>query len=148
MTTTAKTSTTYALDPGTYLIGDPCYSFSNALPHEVWMKWLEDTNYLDEQRILDGSVKGMRIAASTTRHGDGTYPDQDGFMYDVDAGLLGAVRIEFLETLHPTLVGKSREELEEATGMRVVEFDRSFHIEYDENSGTVTIGHIVISTDW
>ena len=148
MTTTTKTSTTYALDPGTYLIGDPGYSFDDDLPHDMWMEWLDSANYLNEERILDGTVKGMRIAASSTQHGDGTYPDQDGFMYDVDAGLLGAVRIEFLETLYPSLVGKSREELEEATGMRVVEFDRSFHVEYDENYGVVMIGHIVIDTSW
>lgn len=146
MTTTTKTSTTNALDPGTYLIGDPCYSFDNALPHEVWMEWLDSANYRDEQHILDGSVKGMRIVASSTQHGDGTYSDQDGFMYDVDAGLLGAVRIEFLETLYPSLVGMDRTELEATTGMRVVEFPTPFHIGYDD--GTITIGDIVIETDW
>ena len=148
MTKTITTSTIYSLDPGTYLIGDPCYCFDNALPHGMWMEWLNDADYLNEQRILDGSVKGMRIAASSTQHGDGTYPDQDGFMYNVDAGLLGAVRIEFLETLYPSLVWMDKTKLEEATGMRVVEFDRSFHVEYDENSGTVTIGHVVIDTSW
>lgn len=136
------------LAAGTYLVGDPCYAFSNDLDAN-WQNWLADAwKDVDANRvtILDGRVGGMRVVASRTAYGDGEYQDQNGFSYPVDAGLLGAVHIGFLRNLYPEHHGKTHEELEAALGMRVVEFKRPFHVSFDEEDGMVTIGHISIMT--
>jgi hypothetical protein len=139
------------LAAGTYLVGDPCYAFDNDNPNgDTWMEWLNDAwKDVDANRvrILDGRVRGMRICASGTEHGDGTYRDQDGFEYMVDAGLLGAVHIGFLANLYPRHAGMAHERLEAELGMRVVEFAKPFHVSYED--GVVSVGHIKIDTgDW
>lgn len=141
-----RTSTDQPLAAGTYLVGDPCYAFSNDLD-ENWQAWLADAwkdADANRVRILDGRVKGMRVVASGTAHGDGEYYDQDGYVYGVDAGLLGAVHIGFLANLHPRLANLTHGEIEAETGMNVVEFSEPFHVSYGE--GTVKIGHVEIDT--
>lgn len=140
------------LAAGTYLVGDPCYAFTNDTSrtsgNDLWSEWLDDAwKDVDPNRvtILDGRVSGMRIAASRTAYGDGEYFDQDGFGYPVDAGLLGAVHIGFLRNLYPEHHGKTHEQLEAELGMRVVEFLRPFHVSYDD--GLISIGHITINTE-
>lgn len=136
------------LAAGTYLVGDPCHAFDNSL-RQNWLDWLADAwkeKDVDPNRlnILDGCVKGMRIAASRTAYGDGEYYDQDKHIYGVDAGLLGAVPVELLATICPGCAGMAHEQLEAEIGMRVVEFPHPFHVSFDEDSGIVSIGHIVI----
>jgi hypothetical protein len=140
------------LAAGTYLVGDPCYAFK--VDHSVWMEWLEDAwRDVDANRvtILDGRVRGMRIAASRTAHGDGEYPDQDGNSYPVDAGLLGAVHVGFLRNLAPEAADLRGEDLAKwagEQGLVVTEFETPFHVSFDADEGTVTIGHVVIDTDY
>lgn len=137
------------LPAGTYLVGDPCYAFDHAL-RQNWLDWLADAwkeKGVDRDRlnILDGRVKGMRIAASRTAYGDGVYYDQDGHVYAVDAGLLGAVPVELLATICPRCAGMAHEQLEaEFVWMRVVEFPHPFHVSYNEGNGFVSVGHIAI----
>lgn len=140
------------LPAGTYLVGDPCYAFTNDTArtngNDLWSEWLDsawkdvDANRV---RILDGQVRGMRIAASGTAYGDGSYPDQDGFSYPVDAGLIGAVNAEFVRSLYPELAHLPIEEFAAKASMRVVEFDRPFHVSYDED-GAIQVGHIRVMT--
>jgi hypothetical protein len=137
------------LAAGTYLVGDPCYAFSNDAPGDLWGEWLGDAwKDVDANRvkILDGRVQGMRIAASNTAYGDGVYRDQNSFEYMVDAGLLGAVHIGFIANLYPEYAGLTHEEIAEKCSMRLVEFPRPFHVSFDADDGTVTIGHISIMT--
>lgn len=136
------------LAAGTYLVGDPCYAFSNDVAG-IWMEWLRDAwkdTDPNSLTILEGRVRGMRIAASSTAHGDGVYTGSDGFEYSVDAGLLGAVHIGFLLNLHPTLFSLPSEEIQEKTGMRVVDFAEPFTVRFDASDGTVYIGDIAIPT--
>ncbi len=144
----AATATVEPLAAGTYLVGDPCYAFDNDLD-ENWQGWLrsawEDVDP-NQVRILDGRTPhGQRVVASGTAYGDGTYEDQDGNQYPVDAGLLGAVHMAFLTKLYPLLAGLPAEQLEERTGMRVVTFEAPFDVSYED--GTVQIGHVLIDTD-
>ena len=135
------------LAAGTYLVGDPCYAFSNALDQN-WQDWLADAwKDVDANRvrILDGRVNGMRVVASGTAYGDGTYHDQDGFAYMVDAGLLGAVHIGFIANLYPEYAGLPHEEIAEKCSMRLVEFDVPFHVSYDDEGG-INVGQIYIQT--
>jgi hypothetical protein len=137
------------LAAGTYLVGDPCYAFDNDNPNgDTWMEWLNDAwKDVDANRvrILDGRVRGMRIAASGTEHGDGTFGDQFGNSYGVDAGLIGAVHVGFLANLYPSLAGKTDEQLEELTGMKVFQFEKPFHVSYED--GVVSVGHVNVDTN-
>lgn len=143
-----RTQTSSPLSAGTYLCGDPCYCFDNNDPNgDLWSEWLAAAwDDVDNNRvtILDGEVRGMRIAASNTSCGDGVYEDQDGFEYGVDAGLLGAVDVRFLKTLYPSFAGLSDDDLEAKTGMRIEKFPAPFHISYED--GLVVIGRIRIET--
>lgn len=134
------------LPAGTYLVGDPCYAFDHAT-RQNWLDWLHDAwQGVDADRltILDGRINGMRIAASRTAYGDGEYYDQDGYVYPVDAGLLGAVPVDLLAAIYPKYAGMSHEQIGLELGMRIVKFPHPFHISYDEGTGAVSIGHICI----
>ena len=140
------------LAAGTYLIGDPCYAFSNDAPGDLWGEWLADAwKDVDPNRvtILDGRVRGMRIIASSTAHGDGEYADQFDRSYPVDAGLLGAVHVGFLANLYPeagSLEGDALAEWAAKQGLHVEEFPHPFHIGIEDS--VVSIGHVSINTDW
>lgn len=147
---TATSTSEFAapLPAGKYLVGDPCYSFSNDLDHN-WQAWLEkawEGTDPNRTKILDAEVQGFRIAASGTAYGDGEYQDQHGFSYLVDAGLLGAVPLEAIRVLYPEYAHLGGEAVAERTSTRLVEFDRPFHVSFDEDSGLVEIGHIAIMT--
>lgn len=139
------------LPAGKYLVGDPCYSFTNdPNPNgsDLWMQWLNaawkdcDANQV---KVLDAEVAGFRIAASGTAYGDGQYPDQFGNSYCVDAGLIGAVPIEAISILYPEYAGLTDEALGEKTMTMVMTFDRPFHVSFDED-GVISVGHVNIET--
>lgn len=142
------TKTAEPLAAGKYWVGDPCYAFSNDnLDDDLWDGWSAWLNHAWSEytgapggipRINDGRIRGMRIVAVNTAHGDGEYPSNIGVNFPVDAGLIGAVHESFIKTLYPELEG-------ELFGMTLVDFPEPFHLSYDE--GTITIGHIQIETD-
>ena len=77
------------LKKGRYLIGDPCYIFSNRHLSE-WH------NFLDRNHILkygDTRATGYEQEACifSTAYGDGVYSDNEQLEYTVDSGLIGAV---------------------------------------------------------
>ena len=65
-------------------------------------------------------ANGVRIALHSTAYGDGTYQDQQGRDYPVDAGLIGCIRVE--DVYDPEWY---------LAGMNVVEFDKPFQIVYN-----------------
>lgn len=71
---------------GTYYVGDPCYGASSGR----WDAWLKDSDYF--QRPIARDLGAWAVAFGTA-YGDGTYTDNEGREYDVDAGLLGVIRI-------------------------------------------------------
>jgi hypothetical protein len=75
------------MPPGTYYVGDPCYCFNDS-----WDGLLKQTDYFREPVARDSEDVPFVVAFST-EYGDGTYYDDDGRSYGVDAGLLGLVRV-------------------------------------------------------
>ena len=69
---------------GLYLLGDPCYG----VPDCYWDELLVSCDYFQGQPV--GIVDGKSVLGFDTG-GDGTYYDQFGTAYGVDAGLLGLV---------------------------------------------------------
>lgn len=119
------------LQPGTYFIGDPCYVMSKT--HDSWVEKLESCNYFQEPY----TERGKTAIAFSPAWGDGVYFDQDGWEYGVDAGLIGAVPLDLLDT--------SLEEIEERCLGRMVTFSEPFICTSD--GGKLRFGHIVIDTD-
>lgn len=73
---------------GRYYIGDLCYVMTD----DEWKEFCNIT--LKDNRVLDGEFQlpdGRRFATYSTAHGDGTYYDQYGHSYSVDAGLIGCI---------------------------------------------------------
>jgi hypothetical protein len=77
---------TAVVPPGTYYLGDPCYT----VPNELWQELLESCDYFDTP---EGTVYGYTVIAFGTAHGDGVYSDRAGNFYPVDAGLIGLVPV-------------------------------------------------------
>jgi len=116
---------------GTYYIGDLCY-----VMHNRWDEFCSLT--INGHRVLDGEFNladGTRFATFTTMYGDGTYRDELGTEYGVDAGLIGCIRVEDI----------APEELVNIVNGRVVEFVKDFTT--FSSGGVISIGTVSIDTD-
>jgi hypothetical protein len=74
--------------PGTYVLGDPCYTVAV----DDWQVLLESCDYFNTPI---GEVKGHKILGFSTMYGDGVYRGSDGKHYPVDAGLIGLVPYDY-----------------------------------------------------
>jgi len=74
---------------GKYYIGDLCY-----VMHDEWSEVCENIVYNGEFELKDG----RRYAMFGTAYGDGTYYDQLGKEYGVDAGLIGCILVSDINT--------------------------------------------------
>jgi hypothetical protein len=108
---------------GKYYVGDLCYVVSD----DNWMPLLERTDYLS---IGEFEYKGMRTYADSTAYGDGTYYDNYGREYGVDAGLIGIMPIEAIDN--------------ESNGGNIIEFENDFEVWSEE--GLFRFGNITIDT--
>jgi len=117
---------------GTYWIGDLCY-----VMHDEWDEFCELT--IKGNQCVDGEFQlkdGRRFAQYHTAYGDGTYADEDGSEYGVDAGLLGCIMVKDIDDAKP----------ENDLGLgHVVTFNYPFHTE--SVNGKIAFGHILIDTD-
>lgn len=119
--------------PGTYVVGDPCYS----IPDRMWMTWLEAADYEtnDRRHVLAAAIDGYVAVGVSTAFGDGVYRGSDGFEYGVDAGLLGLVPIEVAKDVDRNL---------EVGLVTTVTLQRPAVCYYDD--GTVHLGDLRIYT--
>ena len=120
------------MQPGKYYIGDLCY-----VMHGEWDEFCKLTIVGD--KVLDGEFNladGRRFATFTTQWGDGNYFDQNGKSYDVDAGLIGCIRLDDIDLTNPenSLIGGN-----------VVEFIQPFST--FSAGGEIRIGNVLIDTD-
>lgn len=116
---------------GTYYIGDLCY-----VMHPEWDEFCSLT--ISGNNVLDGEFNlkdGRRFATFTTKYGDGTYFDEQGYEYPVDAGLIGCINVKDI----------SPSELENLGSGRVIEFVQDFST--FSAGGVLRFGSVVIDTD-
>ena len=116
---------------GTYYIGDLCY-----VMHPEWDEFCSLTCSGD--KVLDGEFNlkdGRRFASFTTKWGDGTYKDEQGNEYPVDAGLIGCINVKDI----------TPSELENLSSGRVIEFVQDFST--FSAGGVLRFGSVVIDTD-
>lgn len=117
---------------GTYYIGDLCY-----VMHPEWDEFCSLT--ISGNNVLDGEFNlkdGRRFATFTTKWGDGTYKDEQGREYGVDAGLIGCINVKDI----------APSELENLKDGHVVEFIQDFST--FSAGGIIRIGSICIDTDF
>ena len=130
MTVTAK-ACSVTVPAGRYFLGDPCY----AVPNEYWMPLLESCDFFEGSPI--GQANGSQVLAFGTAWGDGTYNDQHGNSYPVDAGLIG---------LTPIALAQQRDDFEQLESLgRFVDFDSPTTCTKSE--GVLSFGKFNIDTD-
>lgn len=120
---------TNTLPAGEYYVGDLCYVMND--------QWDEVCELMFGNGSPDGVYtlkNGVKFAVHGTKHGDGTYEDQIGNLYPVDAGVIGCIRIADIDSIEADIeLGN------------VIEFDSDFDTSCDD--GVIWIGHIRINTD-
>jgi hypothetical protein len=117
---------------GTYYIGDLAY-----VMHPEWDEFCSLT--INGHNVLDGEFNlkdGRRFATFTTKWGDGTYKDEQGREYGVDAGLIGCINVKDI----------TPSELENLKDGHVVEFVQDFST--FSAGGIIRIGSVCIDTDF
>lgn len=73
-----------------FYIGDICYVLSDEVYHDIW----GNQNSYQEGKIQVGDYA---FAVDRTAYGDGTYVDNNGTEYSVDAGVIGCVPFELID---------------------------------------------------
>lgn len=126
-----------AMPAGQYWIGDPGYVFPNHGPMKnKWNDLLVESNFFETPYVEldDGKIK---VWAAFTVYGDGLYMGSDGKGFPVDAGLIGIVPVETVETL-----GRIDNDLNYC-GL-FIEFEEPFQVEC--RNGQFNFGHYTIDT--
>lgn len=129
---------TIRLPAGTYYVGDLCYILGDNNGYD-WMHVLNATNYLrGEGEVGACSYNGISFFCSGTMYGDGSYNDDEGRSYGVDAGIIGCFPVCGLP------------EGFDSYGGHVVVFPQAFVCEPTDtpgnDEGTIRIGHLDIET--
>jgi hypothetical protein len=78
---------------------------------------------------------GVKFAIYNTAYGDGTYPDQWGNTYPVDAGCIGCIRVEDVTDPDAWLEGMTQHT-----------FDKDFETSTDGER--IEIGDVCVDTGW
>lgn len=142
------------LKAGTYYVGDLCYLIGDENGWS-WSEVLDATGFLglyrpgtEERLDPDENTgyfthKGVKFFSSNTAYGDGSYYDEEGRRYYVDAGLIGCFPLDAL----PEGAGKVGTTAFGGGQIVVFEHDFSCHTCDDEDDGAITIGHVRIETD-
>ena len=82
-----------------FYVGDLCYAMNEKLYDKFWGDELgfSDGVFLVPENKYFPSGKGYFFAVDSTTYGDGTYEDDDGREYPVDAGVIGVLPLELVD---------------------------------------------------
>ena len=129
-------TTKVKVQAGTYYVGDLCYVIKS---NDMWSKvgsamYPNGGNDSVEGQIV---VDGHEMISYSTMYGDGTYYDNFGNEYPVDAGLIGLISVDAIEKINGGPV--------DMTLGNVVTFEEDFVC--DSEDGVLTFGNIIIHTE-
>lgn len=117
---------------GTYYVGDLCY-----VMHERWDEVCD--LIIVKSECLDGEFNlkdGTRFAIYGTSYGDGTYKDELGNEYSVDAGSIGCIMVSNIDIESKgNFLG----------GGNIHTFDQDFYT--GEKDGKIMFHNLSIDTD-
>lgn len=88
-------SETIKTDKG-FFIGDPCYLFDESWSGIVDELWDGDVQG-STVNLNNVNNKDFKLGMASTSYGDGSYSDEQGNEYSVDAGLIGITPLEVVE---------------------------------------------------
>jgi|SoiMetStandDraft_2_1073263.scaffolds.fasta_scaffold156559_1 hypothetical protein len=139
-----EATTDAGLPAGDYLIIDPCYVFDRA-------RWdgLVDLIYghtPPDAGVYTDPVSGCLFAYSWTKAGDGTYIDQDGYLYGVDSGSLACLPLAMIDAATLALLPIRDHSVDHACSGRLVTFDAAWTCLPCDAQGVIRFGPIVINT--
>jgi len=121
---------------GKYWCGDLCYVINDRWDEVCSL--LFPPNKEGNHRENEGELElkdGTKFAIYGTAWGDGSYEDNLGNEYGVDAGVIGCIKVDDL-----LKIGESP-----STLGTIHEFDKDFETGYDD--GTIFFGDVRIETD-
>jgi len=101
-------------EAGRYYVGDLCYN--KAIDWKSFIAESEKIDFSGGQITVDGTLMWFH----TTAYGDGTFKDNSGREYMVDAGLIGVIRVS--------------DDITEISGGQIIEFYRDFTPHYDNGN--------------
>lgn len=122
---------------GKYYVGDLCYVLNSK-----WDEFCKLT--IEGHNVKDGIFTfkdGIKFATFSTLYGDGTYVDQFGKEYCVDAGLIGCILVVDVLTIN----NNNPECLETVKHLgNIVTFENEFSCE--SKNGLIRFGNLKIDT--
>ena len=80
------------MQAGEYYVGDLCYVMTDVEWAEMMPLFFPDNSGMPREGEF-ALKDGRRFASYSTKHGDGSYKDQHGNRYSVDAGLIGCIKL-------------------------------------------------------
>ena len=83
-----------------FYVGDICYAMPNRLYHEFWgdeLGFASGVHLVPKNEILPSGA-GFFFAVDNTAWGDGCLRDNSRREYDVDAGVIGMLPLELVDT--------------------------------------------------
>lgn len=116
---------------GTYYIGDLCY-----VMHKEWDEFCSLT--IDGNHCKEGKFElkdGREFVFFSTMYGDGVYHDGNGREYSVDAGLIGAIKLDHI----------SEDDKKNVHLGNIVTFDAN--VECGSKNGILFFGSVIIHTE-
>jgi hypothetical protein len=116
------------LKAGKYYVGDPCYIFDKS-----WDKIIQDTSCFTNDIQF---IEGEQVLIGGTAYGDGSYVDNNGFEYGVDAGVIGILPVSLFDL-------DRRYDGEKMLG-NIITFDNDFEATIE--NGIFDFGDIHINT--
>ena len=121
--------------PVRYYVGDLCY-----VMHDVWEEVCDLLDFDNETNFSYELSDGRKFFALGTAYGDGTYFDNHGRSYPVDAGLIGAIKLN--DITDPEMV----DSIFRGCG-HIIEFPRELENDdvYDDK-GVLCFDHVSIDT--
>jgi hypothetical protein len=134
------------LPAGDYLIIDPGYVLSTQGRREALFRQECYEVWARGVCILTDPVTGCRFAYSSTRYGDGAYPDNQGYGYGVDSGSLACLPLAMVDAaVLATLPTRDRSVGQICSG-RLVTFSTPAVCAPCDADGIIRFGHIEIDT--
>lgn len=128
----------FTFPAGRYWIGDPCYvldsQWQDLGEQTGWFGSDDDNPNATNYKGIFTTKNGARCFANGTKYGDGTYYDNFGHEYGVDAGLLSIVPESEVEDVA----------FAETSG-HFMNFENDFDV--CEEDGTFYFGTVEIATD-
>lgn len=138
---------------GTYIVGDMCYILNDSIWNRVCDTILEQEGHFNFGFFGKEDIKGWW---HSTAYGDGNYDysvcvktniknTTPFYGFGVDAGLIGILPIEILDT---DLVEKTlnKDNIIENSSLMVIEIDRDFEPKYED--GIFKFGELEIYTSY